>query len=263
MTSHVQLLTDEGIGTVTIDRPDALNALSVETLQELLDAFTALSAEWQASPGTLRGVILMGAGSRAFVAGADIRAMAAMDREEAFRMGALGQAVTAAIEALPVPVIAAVDGVALGGGCELAMACDVILATEQSRFGQPEVKLGLMTGFGGAVRLPRYVGLARAKDLLYSGRIIDAETARQYGLVLEVVDTRDALDRRARALLAEYAANSPSGIGATKLVLDRIIGESTRDALAIELDSFANRFDTADKAEGTSAFLEKRPPLFG
>lgn len=262
MTEFVHTRFDGAIATVTIDRPDALNALSPQVLSELAEAFEHLEVRRLADPNGLRGVVLTGEGGRAFVAGADIRAMSTMDAAAGRRIGQLGQTVTTRIEALGVPVIAAVDGVALGGGCEIAMACDVIYATNGSRFGQPEVKLGLMTGFGGAVRLPRYVGLARARDLIYSGRIIDAETAARYGLVTELFPDREMMMGAALDTLREYAGNGPEAVAASKAVLADTVGMGTHEALERELDGFGRRFDSPEMREGTSAFLEKRPPQF-
>lgn len=260
--SFVSIEMSDRIATVTIDRPEALNALSVEVLTELADAIEQLEIARLADERALRGVILTGAGGRAFVAGADIRAMSVMDAAAGERIGELGQTITTRLEALGVPVIAAVDGVALGGGCELAMACDLIYATEASRFGQPEVKLGLIPGFGGTVRLPRYVGLARARELIYSGRIIDAATAHSYGLVTELFPDRETMLRAARETLTAMSANGPAAIAAAKATLAHIIGFGTAEALDHELASFAELFGTAEMAEGTGAFLEKRPPQF-
>lgn len=262
MTTWLQLTINQGISTITIDRSEALNALSPELLAELAEVLEQLEIERLAKPAAIRGLVLTGAGGRAFVAGADIRAMSSMSVEDGRRIGLLGQTISTRLEALPFPVIAAVDGVALGGGCELAMACDLIFATEQSRFGQPEVKLGLIPGFGGSVRLPRYVGLARARELIYSGRIIDAATAHRYGLVAELFEDRSALMDAAHDTLAAMAGNSPEAIAATKAVLADTIGMGTADALARELDGFAECFGTEQMIEGTSAFLEKRSPNF-
>ncbi|MFM6974630.1 MAG: enoyl-CoA hydratase/isomerase family protein [Agromyces sp.] len=262
MNQFVQLSIADAIATVTIDRPEALNALSVEILTELAETFEHLEVQILADRQSVRGVILTGAGGRAFVAGADIRAMSVMDVTEGERIGQLGQTLTTRIEALPVPVIAAVDGVALGGGCELAMACDVIYATEASRFGQPEVKLGLIPGFGGSVRLPRFVGLARARELIYSGRVIDAATAHHYGLVAELFASRDELITAATDSLRLMAANGPLAIAATKAVMADIVGMDTESALARELAGFAECFAGSEVREGTTAFLEKRPAQF-
>lgn len=262
MTAAVQYDIAEQIATITIDRPDSLNALSPEVLFELAEVIEQLEVLRLSDHAALRGVILTGAGGRAFVAGADIRAMSTMDAAQGRIIGELGQTITTRLEAIGVPVIAAVDGVALGGGCELAMACDFIFATAASRFGQPEVKLGLMPGFGGTVRLPRYVGLARARELIYSGRIIDATTAHAYGLVTELFADRDAMLAAARETLRGIAANGPAAIAAAKSTLADIVGDGTSAALTRELDGFAKLFGTDEMREGTSAFIEKRPANF-
>lgn len=262
MTEFVRTETVDRIATITIDRPDALNALSPEVLVQLAAAVDAIATRLQAGDDAVRGVILTGAGGRAFVAGADIRAMSSMTAAEGEQIGRLGQALSTAIEALPVPVIAAVDGVALGGGCELAMACDLIFATQISRFGQPEVKLGLIPGFGGSVRLPRYVGLARARELIYSGRIIDGATAHQYGLVTELFGAHAEMMVAARDTLLGMAANGPGAIAAAKAVLAETVGMGTHEALDREVTAFGALFGTPEMREGTSAFLEKRSPAF-
>ena len=260
MTAQLHTEWDGVIATVSLNRPEALNALSPELLLELSETLEELTVA--ANLGTLRGLVLTGEGGRAFAAGADIRAMSDMDPAEGMRIGALGQRVTEQLEALAVPVIAAVDGAAIGGGCELAMACDVILATASSRFGQPEVKLGLIPGFGGSVRLPRLVGPARARELIYSGRLVDAAEAAEIGLVLEVCENREALLARARELLLSFAGNGPSAVAASKAVMVETVGMSTHDALARELTGFGNCFATEEMLEGTRAFLEKRAPSF-
>ncbi|NYD65531.1 enoyl-CoA hydratase/isomerase family protein [Agromyces atrinae] len=259
----VTLDIDGRIATVTIDRPDALNALSGEVLAGLREVFLRLRREVALDrENGVRGVILTGAGGRAFVAGADIRAMSTLSPDEGETIGRLGHDVAALIEGLPVPVIACVDGFALGGGCELALACDLILATTASRFGQPEVKLGLIPGFGGTVRLPRAVGLARAKELIYTGRTIDAAEAQRLGLVLDVVDSRDDLFDAARTLIEAIAANAASAVGIAKAVLVDSAGRPTDDAVERELAGFREAFTTDEMREGVAAFLEKRAPRF-
>ena len=191
-SDHIKTRIDSGVGWITIDRPAALNALSASVLEELQRAFAGLAGDVPA----VRGVLLVGAGGRAFVAGADIRALSTLGPEAAAELARRGHRAAAAIEALPAPVIACVDGFALGGGLELALACDFIYATDASSFGQPEVKLGLIPGFGGTVRLPRAVGLARAKELIYSGRRIGIEEAVASGLVARRFADRDALRLR-------------------------------------------------------------------
>ncbi|HEY5925560.1 MAG TPA: enoyl-CoA hydratase-related protein [Kofleriaceae bacterium] len=247
---------DDAFVTVIINRPTQLNALSELVLDELAE----LCGNLQRQP--IRGVILTGAGDRAFVAGADIKRMAVMHPTQGTAFGRLGQHVTELLEALPVPVIACVDGVAFGGGCELAMAADFIYATEHARFGQPEVKLGLIPGFGGCVRLLRLVGPARAKELIYSGRDIAAHEAKRIGLVNEVFADRAAMLAAARATLAEIATRSPAAVALCKHVLVNLDGKSTADQLALEAAAFTRAFNTEDKQEGVAAFVAKRPARF-
>lgn len=250
------LVLDEhdGILTVTVHRPPARNALSEQTLTELRDLLTGLSGP--------RAVLLTGSEGPAFIAGADIREMATMTPEEGETFGALGQEVTRLLERLPVPVIACVDGYALGGGCEMAMACDFIYATRKAVFGQPEVLLGLIPGFGGCVRLFRRVGVAKARELIYSGRRVDAVEAQRLGLVNEVFDSRDEMFTAARLVLADIAANSPVAVAACKSVINAVDGLGVDDGLRIELDAFREAFTTGDMREGTAAFLAKRTPAF-
>lgn len=254
----VRVELDGVVAVVTIDRPRALNALSAEVLGELERIFANLSTD---APGT-RGVLLVGAGGRAFVAGADIRAMSSLGPAEAAELARLGHRAAAAIEALPVPVIACVDGFALGGGLEIALACDVIYATDASQFGQPEVHLGLVPGFGGTVRLPRAVGLARAKELIYTGRRIGIDEAVDSGLVVRRFPDRDALLDGARATVEQIAANSASAVGIAKRVLVDAAGRPTDAASALEIGGFEEAFRTEDMHEGVAAFLEKREPRF-
>lgn len=250
------LVLDEhdGILTVTVHRPPARNALSEQTLTELRDLLTGLSGP--------RAVLFTGSEGPAFIAGADIREMATMTPEEGETFGALGQEVTRLLERLPVPVIACVDGYALGGGCEMAMACDFIYATRKAVFGQPEVLLGLIPGFGGCVRLFRRVGVAKARELIYSGRRVDAVEAQRLGLVNEVFDSRDEMFTAARLVLADIAANSPVAVAACKSVINAVDGLGVDDGLRIELDAFREAFTTGDMREGTAAFLAKRTPAF-
>jgi enoyl-CoA hydratase len=255
----VRVERDGGIAIVTIDRPKALNALSASVLTELETAFDALARDGAA----VRGVLLVGAGGRAFVAGADIRALASLTPDEAADVSRLGHRVAAAIEGLPAPVIACVDGFALGGGLELALACDFIYATDASGFGQPEVKLGLIPGFGGTVRLPRAVGAGRAKELIYTGRRIGIDEAIAAGLVARRFADRDALLAGARETLTEITANSASAVALAKRVLVAAAGCPTGEASALEVAGFEDAFRTDDMQEGVAAFLEKREPRFG
>ena len=250
------LVLDEhdGVLTVTVHRPPARNALSQRTLTELRHLLATFAGP--------RALLLTGSEGPAFIAGADIREMAAMTPEEGERFGALGQEVTRLLEQLPVPVIACVDGYALGGGCEMAMACDFVYATRKAVFGQPEVLLGLIPGFGGCVRLFRRVGIAKARELIYSGRRLDAVEAHRLGLVNEVFDNREEMFAAARLVLADIAANSPAAVEACKSVLDAVDGLGVEEGLKVELEAFREAFTTADMREGTAAFLAKRAPTF-
>jgi len=253
---NVRVEVDGPFATVTVDRPKSLNALDTRTLQELEKAAADL-----AQRPDIRGVIVTGAGEKAFVAGADIAEMNGMDAERARHFGALGQRVMDAIGALPVPVVAAVNGFALGGGCELALACDFIYASENARFGLPEVSLGVIPGFGGTQRLTRLVGRARAKELIFTGDMIDAARAREIGLVLDVVPL-PRLVSHARATLERAARKGPLAIRRAKEAIDRGADLELADGLHIEREVFADLFDSADRREGMKAFLEKRPPSF-
>ncbi|MEO6089650.1 MAG: enoyl-CoA hydratase-related protein [Umezawaea sp.] len=244
----------DGVLTVTVTRPEARNALSVRTLTELRHLLSGRLPR--------HGIILTGAAGPAFVAGADIREMAAMTPEQGEEFGMLGQDVTSLLEEVPVPVVACVDGYALGGGCELAMACDFVYATGKAVFGQPEVLLGLIPGFGGCVRLQRLVGLARAREMIYSGRRVDAEEAHRIGLVNQVFDGREEMLNAARLVLAEIAANSPVAVSLCKATINAASGLTASVGLGLELGAFRQAFESADMREGTTAFLAKRKPAF-
>jgi len=250
------LVLDEhdGVLTVTVTRPPARNALSQQTLTELRHLLATFAGP--------RAVLLTGSEGPAFIAGADIREMAAMTPEEGKAFGELGQEVTRLLEQLPVPVVACVDGYALGGGCEMAMACDFVYATRKEVFGQLEVLLGLIPGFGGCVRLFRRVGVAKAREMIYSGRRVDAAEAFRLGLVNEVFDTRDEMFAAARLVLADIAANSPVAVAACKSVINEVDGLGVDAGLRVELEAFREAFTTDDMREGTAAFLAKRTPEF-
>lgn len=246
----------EGVATVVINRPHVRNALNRQALFELDGVLDRLAADDE-----VRGVLLTGAGDRAFVAGADIAEIQALDVTAARAFARLGQGVFRRLEWLGKPVVAAVNGYALGGGCELAMACTIRLASPAARFGQPEVALGLMPGFGGTQRLPRLVGRGRALDLLLSGRVIDAEEAFRIGLVDRVVPAEDLL-AAGREWLDAVRRQAPRSVRACLEAVDRGAGLPLDHALALEADLFAQGFATSDLREGTAAFLEKRRPEF-
>ena len=243
---------DGPVATVTVNRPRALNALDAATLRALTEAFTAL----EATPG-VRCVILTGAGDKAFVAGADVKAMAAMTSAEAGALAALSHRLGEIMAGMSAPVIAAVNGFALGGGCELALCCDFIYASRAAKFGQPEVGLGVIPGLGGTQRLPRRIGLARAAELLYTGAVIDADEALRLGLVNAVVDA-DALLPRARAVADAIAARAPLAVAAAKRAAREGAELPLSAALELERTLFAGLFGTADQREGMRAFVEKR-----
>lgn len=251
----VDLAREGAVATVTMNRPEALNAFDEAQLRALLDAFQQLRED-----RAVRCVILTGAGERAFAAGADIKRMQTMTPDEAGEFGRLGQAVTIAIEALPQPVIAAVNGFAFGGGCEIALACDVRLASEQAVFAQPEVALGIPPGWGGSQRLPRLVGPGLAAELVLSGRRVDAAEALRIGLV-NAVHPADRLVTEAKALAEKFAANSPRAVRAAKAALGVAFGDTVK-GLKVELDLFASSFGKPDQLEGMAAFVEKRKPSF-
>lgn len=253
----------DGVLTLTVNRPKALNALSQQVVSDLWKAFTAIQDSCTHDAGwPVRGVIVTGAGGKAFVAGADIREMSSMDADTASEYGRSMHGVTLLIEKIPVPVIAAVDGFALGGGCELALACDFIYASEAAKFGQPEVNLGLVPGFGGSVRLPQRVGLGPARELIYTGRQIDAAEALHLGLANRVLATRDELFAAARATIGEIAAKAPLAVGLAKQSIAGATGRSTAKGLEVEAEAFREAFTTEDMREGTTAFLEKRKASF-
>jgi enoyl-CoA hydratase len=244
------------LAVVTLDRPKVLNALNAETLAELSEAFEELAAD-----PAIRVILLAGAGGRAFVAGADIRELAALSAEEGRAFALRGQQVFRRIETLGKPVIACIQGFALGAGCELAMACTLRLAADDARLGQPEVKLGVMAGYGGSQRLPRLVGRGAGLKLLLTGAIIDAHEALRIGLVDEVVPAAELMER-AEALGREIAANAPLAVAETLRAVDEGLDLPLDLALLREAGRFGYLCGTTDKNEGTQAFLEKRPPIW-
>ena len=242
------------VATVVMDRAKALNALNAAMFAELDAAFEELGKDDE-----VRVVLLTGAGERAFAAGADIRELDAVGPGEGKGLAVRGQAVFRKIETLGKPVIACVRGFALGGGCELAMACTLRLAGEDAKFGQPEVKLGVIPGYGGSQRLPRLVGRGAALKLLLTGAVIDAREALRIGLVDEVVPAAELMTR-AEALAMEIAAQAPGAVAEVIRLVDAGLDLTLEKALELEAEAFGNLCDTADKAEGTRAFLEKRRP---
>jgi enoyl-CoA hydratase len=239
----------DAVAVVTIDREEALNALDVETLTELRDRLSELAGD-----DTARAVVLTGAGDRAFVAGADIKYMGGIGTEEAKQWGALGHEAARLLEEMPKPTIAAINGFALGGGCELALGCDLRYASSRARLGQPEIDLGIVPGWGGTQRLARICGLGVAKELILTGRQVDAEEALRIGLVNAVVDP---VLEHALELARKLAQKSPVALRVAK----RLLNLSPR-ALEQEAEEFGDLFASEDAKEGLAAFAEKRAPRF-
>jgi enoyl-CoA hydratase len=244
------------VATVTVNRPESLNALNRAMMADLGEAFGQLGEDDE-----VRVIVLTGSGDKAFIAGADIAEMSRMDSETAEAFAMLGNGLGDLMETLPKPIIAAVNGFALGGGCELAMCCDFIIASERARFGQPEVNLGLIPGFGGTQRLQRFVGRATARRLIYTGEMVKAAEAKDMGLVTEVVAPENLLDR-ARDVAWLIAQKGPLAIAAAKKAINDGADAELIEALENEAQLFGSMFDTEDMREGTTAFVEKRTPKF-
>ena len=247
---------DNGIGIVTINRPKALNALNAATMHELNDICERLAQD-----KTVQAVIITGSGEKAFVAGADITEMQPMTAIEGRDWGKLGQLVFNKIENLPQPVIAAVNGFALGGGCELAMACDLRIASEKAKFGQPEVTLGIPPGFGGTQRLARLVGKGRAKELLFTADMIDAAEAYRIGLANKVVAAEELLST-AKAMAQKIMSRAPIAVKMCKAAVNEGLDTDLETGVAYEAEVFGLCFATDDKKEGMTAFVEKRKAEF-
>lgn len=255
MTLIEQNLEDHGILTITLNRPEKLNALSTEVLQALSELFT-----YAKDDPKVKGVLITGQG-KAFCAGADINRLAQCNAQSGYEFACQGQAVFRQLETLGKPSLAAVNGFAFGGGCELAMAATLRIASEQAQFGQPEVKLGVIPGYGGTQRLARLVGKGRALDLCLTGRFIQAQTALDWGLVTHVVDAEKLLDEGKR-LLSGILSMAPLAIASTMEVIDRGFDLSLSDALHLEAVHFAKVCASEDKREGVDAFLNKRQAQF-
>lgn len=253
---NVRLEKEGAVAVVVIDRPKALNALNYDTLKELLYCFNKLAEEKE-----IGAIILTGGGEKAFVAGADISYMQELNGLEGAEFGALGHAVMAAIEDAPQPVIAAINGFALGGGCELSLACDIRVASESAKFGQPEVNLGVIPGFGGTQRLPRIVGKGIACELLYTGDMIDAAEAFRIGLVNKVVAKDDLLDT-CRTMATKITGKGPIAIRLCKETINNGMQMDITRANRYEATQFGQCFASEDQKEGMKAFLEKRKPSF-
>ena len=245
----IEVARDGAVAVVTIDRQDALNALNVETLTELRDRLRDLSTD-----NDVRAVVLTGAGEKAFVAGADIKYMSGLGSNEAKGWGGLGHEAGRLLETMAKPTIAAINGFALGGGCELALACDIRYASSRAKVGQPEINLGIVPGWGGTQRIARVCGVGVAKDLIFTGRLVDAEEALRIGLVSAIADP--VLDR-ALETAHQLAAKSSLALALAKRLINMSPG-----ALDTEADEFGELFSSADAIEGLTAFAEKRAPKF-
>ena len=250
----VGLARDGAVAVVTIDRQDALNALDVATLTQLRDRLRELAGD-----ADVRAVVLTGAGEKAFVAGADIKYMSALDPEQAQGWGSLGHEAGRLLETMPKPTIAAINGFALGGGCELALACDIRYASARAKLGQPEINLGIVPGWGGTQRLARICGLGVAKELVYSGRTIDAEEALRIGLVNAIADP---VLERGLETAHELAAKSPVALALAKRLCNLTLGVDHAGSLETEAAEFGALFSSEDAKEGLAAFVEKRAPRF-
>ncbi|MBL7665267.1 MAG: enoyl-CoA hydratase/isomerase family protein [Bacteriovoracaceae bacterium] len=261
MSTNFQFLKYEEknqVGFLTLNREDKLNALNEKVLQELREFLENFIHE----PKPINGLIFTGAGEKSFIAGADIASMSEMDEKKGEAFATLGQQVTFLFEALKIPVIAAVNGFALGGGCEMSLACDFIYATENARFALPEVSLGLIPGFGGTQRLENVIGRNYAREMVYTGRMINAEEALRIGLVNKILKTKAELLQAAEETIKEIAQKSPYAVGIAKKVMNNGNDLTIAEGLRLERERFAAIFNSYDMKEGTKAFVEKRKASF-
>jgi enoyl-CoA hydratase len=246
----------EGVATITLNRPEALNAFSKEVVDEVLQA-----VEDARNDENVRVVVLTGAGEKAFSAGADIKAMKGMNALKARELSLMGERLCSAFENLEKPVIAAINGYALGGGLETAMSCDIRIASENARVGQTEINIGLIPGWGGTQRLTRLVGVGKAKELVYTGKIVDAKTAEQLGIVNMVVPA-DKFREAVRQFALDLASKAPVALKVAKALINKGAEIGLDAALALEREGFGVVASTEDLQEGVSAFTEKRKPTF-
>ena len=254
--SCIDLTSADGIATLTFNRPKALNALNSALLAELADAIGQIGAD-----ESLRVLILTGAGEKSFIAGADITEIATLSPLGAKQFAQFGQEVISSLQALPIPVIAAVNGFALGGGCELAMLCDFIIAAESAKFGQPEINLGVAPGIGGTQRLTRFVGKSKAMEMILTGRMMDSAEAERSGLVSRVV-AGDKLIEEAMAAATKIAGQSPLAVKMNKELVEAAYETTLATGVALERRLFHSLFAFDDQKEGMAAFVEKRKPDF-
>ncbi len=250
---------EDGLWILTISRPQALNALNTKIIDELGEFLRQLS---EMEFDHARGLIIKGDGEKAFVAGADIKELSELSETEAMQFAIKGHSVFHELNLLKIPVIAAVHGFALGGGCELALACDFIVATKAAKFGLPECTLGLIPGFGGTVRLSRAIGIRKARELIYTGEIFSAEEAYRMGLVNQIVDNQEELMSVVKKKFALIFQRAPSAIAQGKLSINRSWDMEVEEAQKFEAEKFSQLFLTNDVREGTKAFIEKRKPDF-
>ena len=246
----------DGIGWITINRPEKLNAMNIETIEELRASFREFADDFE-----VRAVILTGAGEKAFIAGADISEFIHLDAEKGREYARRGQELTTAIESFSKPVIAAINGYALGGGTEFALACHIRLASENAKLGQPEVKLGIIPGYGGTQRLSRLVGKGKAMEMILSGRIVEAEEALDIGLVNKVVPPADLL-ATAEAMAKEAIKNAPLALAYAIEAINKGLDRTLAEGLELEAEIFGRSCATEDFREGAKAFIEKRKPDF-
>jgi enoyl-CoA hydratase len=246
----------DGVGLLTFNRPKALNALNSKTLEEVREVVVNVEQD-----ESIRVLVLTGAGDRAFVAGADITTFQTLNPLQARHFAEIGQGIFFMLEELPKPVIACVNGFALGGGCELAMSCDFIYASDKARFGQPEINLGLIPGFGGTQRLARLIGRAKAKELCMTGEMIDAQQAKELGLVAKVFPPEQLLDETMKTAKL-MAARAPGVLRSLKQLVNRGLDVDLKSGCALEAEAFGLSFASQDAREGVAAFLEKRKPDF-
>ena len=247
------------VGVLTLNRESKLNALSVPVLEEMRHFLQELH---KSQLDSIKGLVFTGAGEKAFIAGADIASMANMNEKEGEEFASLGQEVSFLFEELRIPVIAAVNGFALGGGCEMALSCDFIYSTQNAVFGLPEVKLGLIPGFGGTQRLSKVIGRNAAKEMVFTGRNMKNEEAMEKGLVLKTFETKEQLVNASCETIKMITKNSPNAVGIAKFVMNEGNDLSNRDGLNVEKQQFSAIFSSYDMKEGCSAFVEKRKAEF-
>lgn len=253
---YVLYTKDNGIATITLNRPEALNAWSKELAEEFLVAI-----EDARKDSKVKAVVLTGAGEKAFSAGADIKAMQGMNAIKARNLSKMGYKICSAIENTEKPVIASINGYALGGGMEVTMACDFRIASENAKMGQTEINIGLIPGWGGTQRLARIVGKARAKELVYTGRIIDAKTAFDWGLVTKVV-AKEELEKAVKEFANQLASKAPVALAVAKALIEKGMETDLDTALELEREGFGVVGSTEDLREGVSAFIDKRKPTW-